>query len=165
MKVYLLMGALFLTACSSTEKLKESKSCSVWEEQGILGPRSVEVIGNVAEWKGRCSFFWFWGCQWVKADMPENEESIYLDGNGIFNNRKVVAKMKNEVVTYESTFLDSIVKSSPLVIDQKKLMTTRTVTTSIGNMQTQEEFYFNQACSIKQIGIGAIALTAIKNRQ
>lgn len=165
MKVYLLAALVMLTSCASTQNLLESKSCQVWEEQSFLGPRSVEVIENQSNWKGNCRFLFVWWCDWVKADMPEGQNGIFLDGNGLFNQRKLTSRLTDETMTYEPTFLDGLIKSSPLTIDRKKLRTNRTISTAITNMKADEEFQFNESCTSQQVAIGSVALIAIKNRK
>jgi hypothetical protein len=165
MKIYLLTVLVLLTSCASTQKLKESTSCQVWEEQSFLGPRSVVVEENQSNWKGNCSLFFVWWCDWVKADMPEGQEGIFLEGNGLFNQRKLTSRFKDETMIYESTFLDGLIKSSPLTIDRKNLRTKRTISTAVSNIKADEEFQFNDSCTSKQVAIGSVALIAIKNRK
>ena len=165
MKVYFLALLFFVSSCASNQNLDDDKSCNVWEEQSFLGPRSISVSENKAHWQGNCRLFFVWWCDWVKADMPEGQDGIFLDGNGLFNNRKIVSRLKDEVMTYESTFLDSIVKSSPLQIDLKSKKTKRSVTTFIGNMQADEELNFSRACTAREVAVGAVALNALKNRK
>lgn len=165
MKILLLMTALILTSCASVEKLKESKTCNVWEDQKLFGPLSVEVTNNEAYWKGQCSLFYIWVCTWVKADMPEGQNSIFLDGNGVFVNRKTYAKLQDNKMIFEPTFLDGLVKSSPVTIDRKELLTKRTVTTAIASISSDEEFHFNKSCTNRQVATGTMALIAIKNKK
>lgn len=163
MRKYLILLCLFAVSCSSVQKLSESSTCNVWEDQKFLGPNAIEVKGTEAEWKGKCAFV-FWLCEWVRSDMPEGEQSVYLDGNGIFTTRKVVAKLSNDVMTYESTFLDKLAKSSPVIIDHKSLRATRNISSEVMNMEDHQELSFNRACNSKQVALGAVTLWAMKNR-
>lgn len=164
MKIFLLLISLILTSCASVENLKQSKTCNVWEDQKIFGPLSIEVNKNEAYWKGECSLFYIWMCTWVKADMPEGQNEIFLDGNGVFVNRKVYSKFQDDKMIFEPTFLDGLVKSSPVVINRNTLTTKRTVTTAIANISSEEEFHFNESCSNRQVAIGTLALIAVKNK-
>jgi hypothetical protein len=164
MKIILLLAVLMLTSCASVEKLKASKTCNVWEDQKIFGPLSIEVNQNEAYWKGECGLFYMWLCTWVKADMPDGQSSIFLDGNGVFVNRKVYSKLQDEKIIFEPTFLDGLVKSSPALINRKELRTNRTITTAIANISSEEEFHFNESCTNRQVAIGTMALIAVKNK-
>jgi len=165
--ILILFSILSLASCSSLKEVEEAKNCKVYEENKYLGVSYVDVIGSEANWKGQCAILGLFWCQWLKADYDKDGTNIFLDGNGIFTNRKIVAKINASGFEYEKTFLDSIVKSHPVKIDMNKKTIHREVQLTVLGMNEigSETLSFNKSCNQKEASLGAIILWASKNRR
>ena len=161
-KIIFIALGFVLSACATTEELKSRPSCVVWEDQGPLGPNSVDVQNNRVEKKGKCMFL-FWGCAISTADI-DNAGEIYVQNPGLFSNRTKVAQLKGQEVIYETSGLDSIVKSSPVKLDLENKTASRKVSMQvILHTESEEELHFNGQCNVREAALGAVGLWVFKN--
>lgn len=162
----LFLSVFALSACTTVSKLESSSQCEVWEEQGILPPRQVDLDGDSAKYKGRCSVMGMFLCSWVKADLDRQTKIVAAESNGLFNGRRDVGRYEKGVFTFDPGFMDNIVKSSPARVDRDALTVSRTVTlTALGLNQTSEQkVAFNKHCSSEQAAVGAVTLWIGKNK-
>jgi hypothetical protein len=151
-----------LTACTTVKDLEKRPVCSVWKDQGVFGPLETSVVEKSAQLKGKCHLG-FWLCNLYETRMNA-DKSIEVRGPGLFSDFTKVATYSDGEVSYEKTFLDGIVHSSPLRIDQVERKVTRDVTLSLfGERTDHQELRFNPACSRADAAIGAVAVWAKEN--
>ncbi len=165
--VLIVFCVLTLSSCASVKEMEEARTCKVFEENKYLGVNYIDVENEVANWKGHCTIWGVFWCQWLRADFASNGVDIYIEGNGLFNQRRIVAKSNSTGFEYEKTFLEIIAKSHPVKIDMTSRKVSRDIQlTAFGmNEVTNETLSFNQSCTQKQAALGAITLWASKNRR
>jgi hypothetical protein len=160
----LLLTIFQLASCATTADMHAAKTCKVWEDQAVVGPFHIDVNDKMADWEGRCTVLYFFRCFWVKSDIEGI--AIYQDSNGIFNSRTKIANFKNDTVTYDSHFLDSIMFISPFkIVKKNKRVRVNTTAKGLGQSLSAQRFiHFNEACTEKQIAMGAVTLITAKNK-
>ncbi len=163
MKKYFLLLSLIMTACTSTQELKQSPSCNVWRDQPVLGPQSYQVLQNSVEVKGQCLFL-LWGCMANKTDI-DAQGGIYHQGEGIFSSRTKIATLRGSEVEYEKSIFDAIVSADPIVIDMDKKTATRKVNLKLMNISAEDKLEFNNSCKPQEVAVGAVAFWINENKK
>ena len=155
---------LIFTSCTSTEQLRTQKSCSIWKDQGSLGPMEVAVQEEKVKVRTKCMFY-FWLCSSYEFRMGEDKK-IYGKGPFSIRGEIALASLSENKVTYEPSVLESLVKSSPILLDMKTHKANRTVEVPLlKNVTDNQELEFNSTCTKNEAAIGAVALWTVENRQ
>ena len=152
-----------LTACTTTQELKQSQSCKVWKDQPILGPQNYQVNNDAVEVKGQC-LFWFWGCSIRKTDI-DSQGVIYHQSEGVFSSRTKIASLQGSEVMYEKSVFDKFASSDPVKIDMEKQTAHRKITSGILNMTSEETVDFNSSCKLREAAVGAVAYWVNANKK
>lgn len=161
---YLFICPLFLSACTSTQQLKEQPVCSVWKDQGALGPLYAQINENKVQVKTKC-YFYFWLCSSIKGRI-ENDGKIYVEGSNVFQGEQHIASLKDKTVTYESSIADKLVKSSPIEIDTEKRKVTKSMElTFLSRTKNEVELEFSPACKVPEVALGAVTVWMLENSQ
>jgi hypothetical protein len=161
------LSSLLGVGCASVEKLEQSPRCEVWEEQKLVGPRYVEFEGpQMAKYTGKCWIPGILFCKWVRTEYEPHSRKVLIEGNSLFEGKRIASEFKNNKMKFEKSFADNFVKSSDAEVNMKDLSVKRTVTiVAFGlNKGGEEKVRFNKACNPQQAAIGAVALWAGRSK-
>ncbi len=156
---------IMFVGCASVKDLEKAQTCKVWEEQPVLGPFAVDANKEFSRWEGRCAILGLFACEWVKTDMSKN--NIFQDSNGIFNSRTKVATFTGDTFVYERFYLEKLFDIKPVKIDMDKKVATYQVDIQNplgGKLNGERIIKFNNACSAKEVAMGAVTLITSKNK-
>ncbi|MGE0633242.1 MAG: hypothetical protein AB7O96_12585, partial [Pseudobdellovibrionaceae bacterium] len=88
---------VLLNGCTSTQDLRAQRSCSVWKDQGALGPYEVKVNQRRVTANTKCLLM-FWWCSSFESHI-DNEGLIFAKGS--WGSERQVATLKDNQVVYE----------------------------------------------------------------
>jgi hypothetical protein len=104
---------------------------------------------------------YIWWCSSFEAHIDSGGK---IFAKGSFGSERLVATLKDEEVTYESSFADRLAKSSPIHLDMKTLEANRTVEVALlKDVKSEQRLEFNSACNKRDAAVGAISLWILEN--
>lgn len=132
--------------------------------------RDIRFKGNIARYQegmASCTFV-FWGCRYTETTI-DNDNNIFVHGSGLFETKKLVAKLKGNKIEFFPGVLDSFAKIDDMRVSKDNKKVYAKITSSIAgsivvkdNATSKEAVSYNNKCSLKEAAIGALTLINAK---
>ena len=158
---FILLAAL-VTACTTTEELRNQPSCSIWKDQGSLGANHIKVTEARVKERSDCLIY-FWWCSSYESRIEADGKIL---AKGPWGSERHVATLQGNEVVYAPSFADVIAKASPIQIDMDKHKAKRTVQIAfLKDTKNDQELEFNPSCTKQEAAVGAVSFWILENKR